>query len=231
MSAPVLRPRIHGAPVAEGLSHGHATYPPIYNHHIGFPSPTPNAGPSAQHVSPLLKGRCYDRPGKKPGVDLEPDAIKLIDKICKGRGGKNFATDWILIVFKYGVSIDVLHRILTPQEITRMKFTGGFEPQQAYDGFIAKVGDHYECGLCKEDKKTYWKAKKNAPRHLRKFHFGLADTCEVWYVPLILDIFKLRLLLYLNYAHSRKRLYSKGEMRSHACKANTTAFCATNKAG
>ena len=109
--------------------------------------------------------------------------MKLYDKICKERGGNNFATNWILTVFKHGVSVDVLSRVLTPEEITAMKFTGGFEPQQAYDGFITKVKAHYECGLCKEDNKTYWKAKKNAPRHLRKFHFGLADTCEVWYVP------------------------------------------------
>ena len=114
--------------------------------------------------------------------------IKLHDKICRERGDGNFATDWTLIAFKYGVSDGVLSRVLTPQEITAMNFDGGFEPRQVYDGFITKFGDHYECGLCKEDKKTYWKAKKNAPRHLRKFHFGLADVCKSWYAPSILDI-------------------------------------------
>ncbi len=104
------------------------------------------------------------------------------------RGHSNFATDWILVAFKYGVTVGVLSRVLTPQEITAMNFAGGFEPRQVYDGFITKVGDYFECGLCKEDKKTFWKAKKNAPRHLRKFHFGLADVCEIWYVPPILDL-------------------------------------------
>ena len=66
-----------------------------------------------------------------------------------------------------------------------MNFLGGFEPRQVYDGFIMKNRDRYECGLCSEDKKTYWKAKKDAPRHLCKFHFGLADVCKVWYVLLI----------------------------------------------
>ena len=36
-----------------------------------------------------------------------------------------------------------------------MNFTGGFEPQQAFDGFITKVEDRYGCGLCKEAKKTH----------------------------------------------------------------------------
>src|SRR5258706_8554774 len=104
------------------------------------------------------------------------------------RGPSNFATDLILVAFKYGVTVGVLSRVLTPQEITAMNFAGGFEPRQVYEGFVTKVGDYYECGLCKEDKKTFWKAKKSAPRHLRKFHFGLADVCEIWYVPPILDL-------------------------------------------
>ena len=155
------------------------------NHQLGSPHPTPSTGPSAQRVSPLPNGRCYDRPGKKPAADPERDPIKLHDNIRRQRGDSNFATDWTLVVFKYGVTIDVLSRVLTSQEITAMNFAGGFEPRQMYDGFITKVGDYYECGLCKEDKKTYWKAKKNAPRHLRKFHFGLADMCEIWYAPTI----------------------------------------------
>jgi hypothetical protein len=31
-----------------------------------------------------------------------------------------------------------------------------------YDGFITTFEDNYECGLCKENKQTYWKYKKNA---------------------------------------------------------------------
>lgn len=165
----------------ESSSRGYATVPPISNRRISSSRPTPKARPTT-HCE-LNKGRCYDRPGKKPAVALEPDPAKLYDKICKERGGSNYATYWLFTVFKHGVSEEELSRVLTPEEVIAMNFTGGFEPQQAYDGFITKVEDRYECGLCKEAKKTYWKAKKNAPRHLRKFHFGLADTCEVWYVP------------------------------------------------
>ena len=59
-----------------------------------------------------------------------------------------------------------------------MNFTGGFGRQ--HGGFITKLGDHYECELSIEGKKMDWKAKKDAPRHLRKFHFGLADVRNVW---------------------------------------------------
>ena len=61
-----------------------------------------------------------------------------------------------------------------------MNFAGGFEPHQAYDRFISKVGERYKCGMCKEGKETRWKRKKDAPRHLRKFHFGLVDVCKDW---------------------------------------------------
>jgi len=82
----------------------------------------------------------------------------------------------------YGVTKEALIRALSRKEIDEMSFSGGFEPCQAYDGFISKIGDYYECGLCKDGKKVLWKHKKEAPRHLRKFHFGLADLCKSWYV-------------------------------------------------
>ena len=188
MSIPDLRHQIHGEPLAGDTLWDYAIQPLGSNHQLGSPHPTPSTGPSSRRSSSLPNGRCYDRPGKKPAADSECDPVKLHDKICRGRGDSNFATDWTLIVFKYGVTIDVLRRVLTPQEITAMNFTGGFEPRQVYDGFITKIGDRYFCGLCKEDKMTHWKARKNAPRHLRKFHFGLADVCEIWSVPRILDL-------------------------------------------
>jgi len=169
---------VHKA-LVEGLSQGYTT-PLIPDHSVGSPLLTPGAGHNTQYAS---KGRCYDRPGRKPTASPERNPIKLHDRIFRERGGSNFATDWILTTFKYEMSEHVLRRVLMPQEINAMKFIGGFEPRQVYDGFITKVGEQFECGLCKEDKKTYWKAKKNAPRHLRKFHFGFADVCKVWYVP------------------------------------------------
>jgi len=65
-----------------------------------------------------------------------------------------------------------------------MNFAGGFEPSLAYDGFLQKADDGFECCLCTVDKRAWWKNKKDAIRHLRKFHFGLAVQCDTWCVSM-----------------------------------------------
>ena len=127
----------------------------------------------------ISEERSYDRPGKKPAAQFQPDPLKL-EESCHRAGGSTFAVNWIMATFKYGVSTQALLRILERKEIDEIDFPGGFELHQAYDGFIAKVGELYECCLCKEGNRTRWKNKKDAPRHLRKFHFGLADECKAW---------------------------------------------------
>jgi hypothetical protein len=123
--------------------------------------------------------RSYDRPGKKPAAASQLDPLKLAES-CRRAGGSTFALDSIVPTFKYGVTKGALFRVLKSEEKDEMNFAGGFEPHQAYDVFISKVGERYECGLCKEGKKAHWKRKKEAPRHLRKFHFGIADVCNDW---------------------------------------------------
>ena len=132
--------------------------------------------------TPPSKTRSYNRPGRELAVKFEPDAVKLQES-CERHRGSSFAVDWIAVVFKYGVTKEALLRPLDSNEVDQMDFPGGFEPHQAYDGFISKIGDRYECGLCKEGKEAHWKNKKDAPRHLRKFHFGLGDPCKIWCVP------------------------------------------------
>ena len=135
--------------------------------------------PRLPRGTPVPEGRSYDRPGKKPAAPFEPDAL-ILEESCRQAGGSASAVDWIIPTFKYGVTAEALLRVLKRKEIDEVVFPGGFEPHQAYDGFISKVGERYECGLCKEGKKTRWKNKKDAPRHLRKFHFGIADVCNAW---------------------------------------------------
>jgi hypothetical protein len=142
-------------------------------------SPAVPSQPRLPHDTPVPEGRSYDRPGKKPAAPFQPDPLTL-EEFCRRAGGSAFAVDWIISTFKYGVTTDALLRVLGRKEINEMKFPGGFEPHQAYDGFISKVGERYECGLCREGNRTRWKHKKDAPRHLRKFHFGLADVCKAW---------------------------------------------------
>jgi len=146
------------------------------------PPPTSRALPSQPrlpHDTPVSEERRYDRPGKKPAAPFQPDPLTL-EEFCRRAGGSTFALNWIISTFKYGVTTEALFRVLKRTGIDEMHFSGGFEPHQAYDGFISKVGGRYEYGLCKEGNKTRWKNKKDAPRHLRKFHFSLADVCVDW---------------------------------------------------
>ena len=160
---------------------------------IGSPQmhiiPTDTQSSPPTHLQPHLP--CEPPPseairykqGKEPAATFEPNPLKLHES-CERNGGNAFAVDWTLVAFNGGVTKEALVRTLDRGEIGRMKvtFPGGFEPRQAYDGFISKLGERYECGLCKEGKRASWKNKKDAPRHLRKFHFGLGDPCAFWCV-------------------------------------------------
>ena len=101
----------------------------LYHSTFSFHTLPHITGPSPRRVSLHPKGRRCGIPGKKPAADLERGPVKLHDKICRQRGDSNFATTRALIVFKYGVTVDVLSCVLTPQEITAMNFAGGFEPR------------------------------------------------------------------------------------------------------
>ena len=125
--------------------------------------------------------RVYARPEKRPAATYEPDPSKLRAS-CELCGGTDFACQWISTVFKDGVTQGALLRRLTLTEIERMNFPGGFTPSFAYDGFFQGIDNGFECCLCPVDNRVRWKNKKDAVRHLRKFHFGLADLCATWYV-------------------------------------------------
>ena len=172
--------------------------------------------PRLPHYTPVPKDRSYDRPGKKPAATFQPDPLKL-EEYCRQAGGSAYAVDWIIPTFMHGVNKEALLCFLKRKEIDEMDFLGGFEPHQAYDGFISKVGNRYKCGLCKEGKRTWWKNKKDAPRHLRKFHFGLADVCKNWCVKrghfsLLRDSDYIVIFLY-----SGKDVFNKAEMKTHRC--------------
>ncbi len=165
------------------------------------------------HDAPMPEEKSYDRPGKNPAAPFQPDPVKL-EESCRRARGSTFAVDWIRSTFKYGVTTEALLRVLERKEIDEMEFPGGFEPHKAYDGFISKVGPRYECGLCKEDNRTRWKNKKDAPRHLRKFHFGLADVCKDWCVKRR----RLRVSDYIETSiYSGKDVFSTAEMKTHRC--------------
>ena len=135
----------------------------------------------------------YNRQRKEPAAEFEPDPVKLYES-CGRYGGSAFAVNWILVVFRGGVTKEALLRTLHRNEMNQMTFQCGFELRQGYDGFISRTGAWFVCGLCKEGSRTRWKHKKDAPRHLRKFHFGLGDPCKVWCIPLASLIWPVQIL-------------------------------------
>jgi len=100
--------------------------------------------------------------------------------LSKQRGGQDFAIAWIPKAFARGMTADALRRTLSEDEISAVDHDHGFRLSQVYDGFLEKVGDRFECGLCAEEKRANWKNKKDAIRHFQKFHFGIGETCGTW---------------------------------------------------
>jgi len=126
------------------------------------------------------KGSVFDRPGKKVAAGYEPDPDELRTR-CQQQGGKGFAVAWVSNIFVDRVAVDALLRRLTMLEAGAMSVRlPGFKPVQGYDGFLEKVNERFECGLCPDEGRMHWKNKKDAVPHLRKFHFGLADRCIDW---------------------------------------------------
>ena len=122
----------------------------------------------------------FDRPGKNVAAGYEPDPDALRTR-CQQQGGKEFAVTWVGKLFAGEVSVGPLLRRLTMLEAGAMSLRlPGFKPAQGYDGFLEKVNERFECGLCPDERRMHWKNKKDAVRHLRKFHFGLADRCIDW---------------------------------------------------
>ena len=125
--------------------------------------------------------RVYDRPGKKPAA-IHEQHIPRLQELSRQQGGQDFAIAWIPKAFKKGVTVDALKRTLSEDEINAVDHDHGFCLSQAYDGFLEKVEDRFECGLCGEEKRANWRNKKDSIRHYQKFHFGIGETCGTWWV-------------------------------------------------
>ena len=123
--------------------------------------------------------RVYDKPGNKPAVAYEPDLPRL-QELTRRRGGEDFAIAWIPKAFTNGVTARALGRVLSEDEINAVDHDHGFRLSRAYDGFLEKVENRFECGLCTEEKRANWGNKKDAIRHFKKFHFGIGQTCGTW---------------------------------------------------
>ena len=156
--------------------------------------------------------RIYDKPGKKPAVNCEPN-LRRLQELSRQRGGQGFAITWIAKIFTNGVAPDALTRTLSAEEVNAVEYDHGFRLSQAYDGLLEKVEDRFGCGLCPEEKRANWKNKKDSVRHFQKFHFGIGETCEIWGVE---NSIHRRSLLTIN-LNSQKTCYSRAELNKHVC--------------
>ena len=123
----------------------------------------------------------YRRPQKKgPAAELEPD-VKKLQRRCKQAGGEEQAVLLIEKIFEREVKLSSLTRKLTTKELASRQFGG--ESGQAYVCFLRVERDaRNTCRLCPRGTEMSWKHRRDALRHLRRDHFGLADKCPNWCV-------------------------------------------------
>ena len=135
---------------------------------------SPYAG-DRQPTSPRLLR--YRRPQKKqPAVEFEPD-IKKLQHRCRAAGADEEAVRLIERVFVDEVKLSSLTRKLSAKELASGQF--GSELGQVYVGFLRAERDtRYTCRLCPRNTDMSWKHRRDALRHLRRDHFGLADKCD-----------------------------------------------------
>jgi hypothetical protein len=138
----------------------------------------------------------YSRSSRKrvPGVSYEPDVYRLQER-CLRQGGEHGAIALIPHIFAKGVCKEALVRPRTGEEVASQTFGNG--PGPVYLCFLQAVEEssadededqlcvtRYTCRLCPgpSDTKFSWKKERDVLRHLRKQHFGLSDSCGLWYV-------------------------------------------------
>ena len=152
----------------------------------------------------------YRRPQKKqPPVEFEPN-IKKLQSRCRAAGADDQAVLLIGRVFVNEVKLSCLTRKLSSKELASHQF--GSESGQVYGGFLrAEREGRYTCRLCPWNTDMSWKHKRDALRHLRRDHFGLAEKCNEWCVFVSVASRDIHFLL------SDKLAYTTGEMNNHRC--------------
>lgn len=203
------------------LAETNVTHPTVHHASTGaFNAENDRRRPARDAAHPYLRSSRK----RVPGVPYEPDLHKLQAR-CLRQGGEREAITLIPRIFAKGVHKDALARLKTGEEVVSQTFGEGpgpvylcllqaIEESSAEDEVDQQCVTRYTCRLCPGpiDTKFSWKNERDVLRHLRKQHFGLSDSCDLWYVirsPLS-D-------LLLTPGNSGKHVYTRGEMRSHRC--------------
>ena len=143
--------------------------------------------------------RPYQRPTPAPRktrpITYEGALIRLQQR-CREQGADEGAIELLGKVFTNDVSLEALTRPLTDAEVETNEF--GVETGRVYIAFLKAISDEecigvfYVCRLCHSEQ--IWRHHRDALRHLRRNHFGLADVCNQWYVSGSLTLLSINML-------------------------------------
>ena len=154
--------------------------------------PTLPSQRAAPNLGDKTSGEQDLKPSKRPAhhaarksrpVGHEGD-IMLLQQRCRRQGAGEDVIGFIPKIFASGVNLEALTRPLTDWEVETLEF--GVRAGKVYTAFLAPTNEEegvpprYACRLCHRDQA--WKHSKDALRHLRRDHFGLADVCKNWCV-------------------------------------------------
>jgi hypothetical protein len=185
----------HANLTASGVAPNFGAAPGGSNMTVGGTSTVDELALFNQHVRPSRTDRTNRGQGSKPYQRPTPVARKTrpityegnlvrLQQRCWGQGTDEGAIGLLGKVFANEVSLGALTRLLTDAEVETKEF--GVETGRVYIAFLETVNEEegveprYVCRLCHSERT--WKHHKDALRHLRRDHFGLADVCDQWYV-------------------------------------------------
>jgi hypothetical protein len=128
----------------------------------------------------------YQRPApstrKTRPISYEGNITRLQHR-CKGQGADEGAIGLLGKIFANDVNLEALTRPITDAEsVTEFGNVTG----KVYIVLLKSTNDEeggvprHICRLCHSHQT--WKHPKDVVRHLKRDHFGLAETCEKWYV-------------------------------------------------
>ncbi len=188
--------------------------------------------PKSNHqIGPDRSGRTHTRRESKPyqhptpSVTRKTRPVKCQDNLarlqqgCRKQGADEDAIGLLGKVFANEISQAALTRSLTDEEVETKEL--GIVTGKVYTAFLEPTDEgrgappRYICRLCHSDQT--WKHAKDVVRHLKRDHFGLADTCKKWYVfDHLLTIASVDSCA--SRLFSGQKSYTKGEGTRHRCK-------------
>ena len=131
-------------------------------------------------VIPHMYDNLVYRKTRRPPAAYSPD-IRTVAEGCRADGGEERTIALLPTIFSSGISDKALTRKMTREEAR--KHHGGASTQVYRMLLRMDERGRFHCRLCAVDaNENGWKNARDALRHLRRDHFGLANVCPRWLV-------------------------------------------------